>query len=379
MKPIYSLLALSFLIIISSGCKKNTDGSSDAQTLKFISGDIYFNSGLNTLCQTSDNGFAIAALVGRYRIYVAKTNSSFDVQWSKIFGSNIYDVGGIVESSDKGFVIISNFHDTTYRPEKTYVDLIKLNPSGNFLWEKKYAFRYQYNTGFALRETPDKGFIVTTVHDEIDNQGSNFIELFKVNSNGDSLWSRDYNDHYSTSGHDIQITSDNGYIAVGNEIVLKTDSLGNKQWDQYFAPVTFTNVRILPDGSYIVLGMKDVSTYTSTNGLDYILMKFDPSGTKLWEKLYDVGDHEWSANLCLTPEGGFIFSGMTDIESGNNDEVVIIKTDGAGNELSVKTINLGRDPEAWGLIWQNGSYVYYGGTTLSNGLAYYLMLMRFNM
>jgi hypothetical protein len=108
-------------------------------------------------------------------------------------------------------------------------------------------------------------------------------------------------------------------------------------------------------------------------------MKFDPSGTKLWEKLYDVGDHEWSANLCLTPEGGFIFSGMTDIESGNNDEVVIIKTDGAGNELSVKTINLGRDPEAWGLIWQNGSYVYYGGTTLSNGLAYYLMLMRFNM
>jgi hypothetical protein len=379
MKHNYFLIALSILLILFTGCKKKSDSSSDNPSQKYISGDIWFNSGLNTLCQTSDNGFAIAALVGIHKIYVAKTTSSFDIQWSKTFAANIADVGGIVESTDKGFVIVSNFTDTTIHPNKKYVDLIKLNPSGNLLWEKKYAFRYQYRTGFALRETPDKGFIITTVHDKIDNLGFNFIELFKVNSNGDSLWSHDYSDHYSTSGHDIQVTSDNGFIAVGDQIVLKTDSLGNKQWDQYFAPVTFTNVRILPDGSYIVLGMKDVSTFTSSNGLDYILMKFDPSGTKLWEKLYNVGDHESSANLCLTPEGGFIFSGMTDVNSPYEDEVVIIKTDGAGNELSVKTLSLGRSPEAWGLVYQNGSYVFYGGTTLSTGLDYYLLLMRFNM
>lgn len=74
-------------------------------------------------------------------------------------------------------------------------------------------------------ETQDKGFIITTVHDKINNQGMTFIELFKINSNGDSIWSRDYNDHGSTSGHDIQITSDNGFIAVGDKIIIKTDSL----------------------------------------------------------------------------------------------------------------------------------------------------------
>ena len=379
MKQHYSILMISILIILSTRCKKNSDTTFDNPSQKYISGDIWFNSGYNTFSQTSDNGFVIAALVGIHKIYVAKTNSSFDIQWSKTFGANIADVGGIVQSNDKGFVLVSNFTDTTVHPNKKYIDLIKLNSSGTLLWEKKYEFRYQYATGFALRETQDKGFIVTTVHDKIDNQGMNFIELFKVNSNGDSLWSSDYSNHYTTSGHDIQITSDNGYITAGDKIVLKTDSMGTSQWEQYFESVTFTNVRILPDGSYIVLGTKDVATYTSSNVLDYILMKFDPGGNKLWENLYNVGDHESSANLSLTPEGGFIFSGITENESGDKNEVVIIKTDGEGHELTSKILYSNFAPEAWGLIWQNGSYIYYGGTTLSTGTEYYLTLMKFNM
>jgi hypothetical protein len=357
------------LIIFTSGCKKNTDNSSGAQSQKYISGDIWFNAGYNTLCQTSDNGFAIASLVGIHRIYVAKTNASFDILWSKTYGANIYDVGGIIQSGDGGFVVIANLIDTIW-PEKKYVDLIKLNSSGDLLWEKKYQFRYQYKDGFALRETPDKGFIITTAHDDL-------IELFRINANGDSLWSHKY-PGYSSTGHDIQVTSDNGFIAVGEQIVLKTDSLGNMLWEYFDQEGVFTNVRILPDGSYIVLGSKFFyPTDTSGTSRHYMLMKLDASGTKLWEKLYKVGNNESSANLCLTPEGGFIFTGMTDVAAGN-DEIVAIKTDGDGNQLSLKIINEGSYPEAWGLVWQNGSYVYYGGTT-SGGAGYFLRLMRFNM
>lgn len=379
MKKHLPLVVLSFLILLLSGCKKNDDSSSKDPSQKYISGDIWFNSGYNTLCQTSDGGFAVAALVGEHRIYVAKTTSSFDIQWDKTFASNILDVGGIVESSDKGFVIICNFNDTISHPNRDFIDLIKLNQTGELLWEKKYEFRYLYSTGFAIKETSDKGFIITTVHDKFNNQGRNFIELFKVNSNGDSIWSCDYSDHSYTSGHDIQLTSDNGFIAVGANIVLRTDSLGNKLWDQYFTNITFTNVRLLSDGSCIALGSKVVSPYSTTNGLDYILMKFDQNGNIQWEKLYDLGDHEYSANLCLTPEGGFLFSGISEIESYSYADVVIIKTDGEGNQITAKTLDMGYSPQAWGLVCQNGSYVYYGGTTLSTGLSYYMVLMRFNL
>ncbi len=230
-----------------------------------------------------------------------------------------------------------------------------------------------YSRGFALRETPDKGFIIVTIHNDL-------IDLFKVNSVGDSIWSHNYSG-YSLSigaGTDIQVTSDNGFIAAGDEVILKTDSLGNKQWGHALSE-GLTNVRVLPDGSFVAVGNKYVHNDTTGNSLDYVLMKFDASGNQLWEKLYNVDNYEWACNLCLTHEGGFIFTGKTQIHPGDIEETVIIKTDENGNKLAMKIINMGRMAEPRGLVWANGNYVYYGGTTLATGTAYYLMFLRFNL
>lgn len=374
MKSLYGILSLSILIFLFSGCKKSAEnGSSDSEIKKVIPGNFSYYHGYNTLCPTSDNGFAVTALIDSHKIYVARLNSAFDVLWSRTCGSCVYDVGGIVESSDKGFVVVGNLHDTTSYPYKLYVELIKYNQAGDLIWDKKYLFRYMYESGFGIRETPDKGFIIATVHDKWDNQGLHFIELFKVNADGDSLWSRDFADHYMTSGHDIQMTSDNGFIVVGESIIMRTDSIGNKLWDDYLPMYSLTNVRVLPDGSFVALGTKEMGT---ANNWDYILRKYDSNGNLIWEKNYDVDKHEWSCNLCLTPEGGFMFTGFTSI--GNMYEDVIIKTDGAGNKLGMKIINPYMFDNPRGIVWQNGSYVFFGAT-VSGGSTYSLMLLRFNL
>jgi len=46
-----------------------------------------------------------------------------------------------------------------------------------------------------------------------------------------------------------------------------------------------TNVRVLPDGSFVAVGNKSVFNGNTGNSLDLVLMKFDPSGNQLWEKL----------------------------------------------------------------------------------------------
>ena len=328
MKTLYPLIALSLLIFSLSACKKSSDSSSSgSQTQKLISGDFWFNSGLNTLCPTSDNGFAVATLYGGHRIYVAKTNSSFDVLWTKMFSFPITSsIGGMVESSDKGFVIVTSSYDTTSFPVKYYVDLIKLDQSG------------------------------------------------------DSTWSHTYTGHSIISGYgmDVQLTPDNGYTALADKIILKTDSAGNQQWEAVTDANDVTNIRALPDGSYVVLGTDVIWPADTDQKHEYALMKYDASGNKLWEKVYPGVHNEWSANLCLTPEGGFIFSGTTEINT-DIDVIDIIKTDGNGNKLASKTIYLGRIAEPRGLVWQNGSYVYYGGTTLTNGIDYYLVFLRFNL
>jgi len=290
-------------------------------------------------------------------------------------GSLVTSVGGIVQSSDNGFVIVSNSYDTTTYPEKNYVDLIKLDQSGNQLWEKKYRFNYLYERGFALKETSNKGFIIITVNNSC-------LALFRISSTGDSLWSHTYTDQSIISGigMDIQLTADKGFIAVEDRIILKADSLGNQQWELATNAVDLTNVRVLADGSCVALGTVSIFSIDSSNKEEYVLMKYDISGNKLWEKLYSAKINEWSANLCLTPEGGFIFSGVSVISTSNeNYQIDIIKTDGNGNELASKIINLGLTAEPRGLVWQNGSYIYYGGTTIGAGTDYYLMFMRFNL
>lgn len=375
MKNICTIITLSLLIFLLFGCKKNSStSSSDSQATKLISGDFWFNEGLNTLCMTSDNGFIVASLYQSNRIYVAKTNSSFNDLWTKMVGKLVTSVGGIVQSGDNGFVIVCNSYDTSSFPEKNYVDLIKLDQSGNQLWEKKYRFNYLYEHGFALKETTDKGFIIITV-----NNG--YLALFKISSAGDSIWSHTYTDYSIIAGNgmDIQLTPGNGYIAVEDRIILKTDSVGNLQWEIVTDANDLTNIRVLPDGSYVALGNEVIWPPDSDHVAEYVLMKYDASGNKLWEKFYHSINNESPANLCLTPEGGFIFSGTTEINPGDSYVIDIIKTDGTGNELASKTINIGRVAEPRGLVWQNGSYVYYGGTTIGAGTNYYLMFMRFNL
>jgi hypothetical protein len=374
MKSIYTIITLALLIFLLDGCKKNSSTStSDSQSQKLISGNFYFNEGLNTLCMTSDNGFVVAALYQGNQIYVAKTNSSFDVLWTKMVGSIVSSVGGIVQSDDNGYVIVSNTRDTSSYPEKLFVDLIKLDQSGNQLWEKKYRFNYLYEQGFALKETSDKGFIIITVNNSC-------LALLKINSTGDSLWSHTYTGHSISigGGMDIQITPDKGYIAVEDMMILRTDSAGNQLWEIGTDANCLTNVRVLPDGSCVALGNVAIFPPDSSNRTEYVLMKYDASGNKLWEKPYSSKSDVWPANLCLTTEGGFIFSGQREINPGDSYVTDIIKTDGNGNELASKTINIGRVAEPRGLVWQNGSYVYYGGTSIGEGTDYYLMFMRFN-
>jgi len=121
-----------------------------------------------------------------------------------------------------------------------------------------------------------------------------------------------------------------------------------------------------------------VLTATTSNGMDFILIKFDAAGNQVWEQLYNVNDHEWAGNLCLAPGGGFVFSGITDDDSSGLSVATVIKADGNGNKLSEKIISNGYLDDPRGLVWSDNGYVYFGGTVVG-GMTYSLMLMRVNL
>jgi hypothetical protein len=123
---------------------------------------------------------------------------------------------------------------------KSRINVVKIDNEGNILWNKKYGQSSISNYLSNIRNLEDGSIICTgSVRAEIPwNAGW----IMKLNSEGDSLWYRQY---YLLSGEstynrlrDVIQTSDSGYLACGyispitpdtgieSAWVIKLDSIG---------------------------------------------------------------------------------------------------------------------------------------------------------
>ena len=136
-----------------------------------------------------------------------------------------------------------------------------------------------------------------------------------------------YNISYSTDRssaiYDVIPTTDGGRLAVGglaipttyqgpqsDGLVVKYQSNGDLAWAKNYniAPgynLSFSRVVMLADGNFLAIGndFYDIGHYAYD---DIVMMKFDNNGSVLWEI---SGSEASMADICATPDGGFILVG----------------------------------------------------------------------
>ena len=362
MKNRYLLLSLSLFIFSADSCKKKSDDTSTSNP-KIIADDFTNNNGRNNFCVTPDHGFAFAHLLRNGSSYVAKYNADFSFVWESVLPG--YDnAGGICTTSGNGLAVVFNIPSQVVASS---VDIEKLNGEGTPQWRKQYYAEGMQRQDYTIRETRDKGFIILTTG--VEKKKVLITGLIKLNSAGDSLW---YVKLPGSSGYasDIKLTSDGGLIITATDMVLKTDSLGNKQWENSFPDFQNPETQELPDGSFIVIGDKYLDDSPS-NTMDILMMRFDDSGNKLWEHLYNFSIFDYTGNLCLAPDGGIVFTVLS------NGKVRAVKTDSGGNQVSVLEMP-GIQP--LGLVWSQGRYVYFGVQGLTaDKMQYNLVLYSFSL
>ena len=85
--------------------------------------------------------------------------------------------------------------------------------------------------GSYRQQTKDLGYIITGVIVPSPNNGN--VYLLKTDSNGDSLWTRQFGGNNTDIGYFVRQTKDGGYIICGESAnfgggiyIIKTDSLG---------------------------------------------------------------------------------------------------------------------------------------------------------
>jgi hypothetical protein len=218
--------------------------------------------------------------------------------------------------------------------------LLKLDESGNLLWEKTYGGK-DNDAGNSVQQTADGGYIIIG-ETKSYSQGKNDVWIIKTDDQGEKMWDKTFGRENFDKGVMVRETSDNGYVIVGwgdqsggaegKALILKLDMNGNLIWESLFGDVGHNyadDILETEDHNYMVLGSSWVPN--GDTGYDVWLMKLNDRGELIWEKKYDRSnsDHGWS--LVRVKDGGFLLVGETD--HARDDEIWIIKTDDDGTLL----------------------------------------------
>lgn len=228
------------------------------------------------------------------------------------------------------------------------------------------------------------------------NKGNNDYLLFKLNNNGTLEWDKLIGGYDDELLYSVVQTPDGGYIVAGtsnssssgdiNQLnhglndysVIKIDSLGNTIWSKLYGGSENDFLRsmiISSDGNLVICGASssndgDISDKRNENQ-DIWILKINQSGDILWSKTIG-GDATDSANsIAETKDGGFILVGASDSQlSGDFNSVgngtydwAVAKIDRIGNVEWAKLFgNDGRDIAYDVLQTNDGQYAIVGNT-----------------
>jgi hypothetical protein len=387
---------------------------------------------LYSIQQTADGGYALAGASRSNNTgdrtqpnwdptlisddyWIIKIDSVGNKQWDKRFGGTEYDdlyamqqtadggylLGGISVSDSSGDKTQHKWGTSPYMGDYW---IVKIDSVGNKQWDKRYGGN-EVDAIWSLQQTFDGGYILggmsrsdTSGDKSQPSRGLGDYWIVKIDAAGNKLWDKRFGGTDEDRLTSLQQTSDKGYILGGTSYsgiggdktqacwdtgslyrgdywVVKTDSLGNKQWDKRFGGTSqdeLNSLRQTADGGYILAG----ESYSGNSGdktqanrggvgdSDYWIVKIDSLGNKQWDKRFGgTGYEDEFGNIFELPGGGYIITGasyspMGGDKSENNlgaEQTWVIKIDASGTKLWDKTIfTAGHDETGYTIRTRDG-------------------------
>ncbi len=309
--------------------------------------------------QTKDGGYIIAGYTGPwYDVWLIKTDSSGTLEWDKTFGgtAGAYDYGySVQQTSDGGYIIAG--YTQSFGAGDWDVWLLKTDASGNKVWDKTFGGSDE-DYGYSVQQTSDGGYIIAGITKSF-GAGDADVWLLKTDSSGNKVWDNTFGGSDVDYGYSVQQTSDGGYIIAGftksygagwrDVWLLKTDSLGNKEWAQTFGGSSYdegSSVQQTSDGGYIITGYT-IPFGAGRSDHDVLLIKTDSSGNKVWDKTSGGSNEDYGKSVQQTSDGGYIVAGGTESYGAGNSDVWLIKV--GKNYAPTQPSNTSPDDEAIGV------------------------------
>ena len=335
---------------------------------RFITG-LRCCTGINYTIPTVDKGFLFVGVEsenprgiipyfpldtsGAGNVMVGKIDSNQQISWIKIYGGSENEgAGSACQLPDGGYAVLcttssDNGDVTNFHGENDYW-LLRLDDSGNLLWENCYGGPGGEQAA-SVALTPDGGFIMLGT----TNQAGGEVTLH-------------YGDEFDYDWW-----------------VVKTDSLGNLQWQKTLGGTgqeSGYGTILSIDSAYYLISSSGSTDHNCTDtfwhpavstGYDYYVLKLDTGGNVLWDSSYGGSNDEDEAYAMFdTRDSCIVITGTTLSNdymvtgyNGGYSDMWVVKIRMNGTLIWEKCLGGTNEDQGEGICaGQNGGYINYGST-----------------
>ncbi len=286
----------------------------------------------------------------------------------KTYGGINNDYCTYVQQTTDGGYIMAGYTNNFGAGSFDDIYLVRINSIGDTLWTKTYGGAGQ-ERAYAVEQISDGGFIITGYTDSFGVVNDD-VYLIRIDANGNTVWSKTYGGDGLDFGYAVKQTSDGGFIVAGSTdlgsangslYLLRIGSEGDTIFTKVIGGSGIDRASAVcqtTDGGFIIGG------YTSSYGAggnDFYLLKTTSSGIISWEKTYGGANSDQGNDVQQTTDGGYIFVGNSMSFGAGANDVYLIKTDANGIPAWSKTYG-GVNSEYGNSVQQtsNGGYMVAG-------------------
>ncbi|MCK4585347.1 T9SS type A sorting domain-containing protein [candidate division WOR-3 bacterium] len=274
--------------------------------------------------QCEDLGYIISGATWSFSadsqdLYLIKTDAIGDTIWTRIYGGIGEEFGASVRQTiDGGYIVVGK--TTSYGAGMEDVWLLKTDEFGNIEWTQTYGGAGP-DIGVSVQQTTDSGYVIAGYTASVDSFDSFNVYLLKTDENGDTLWTRTIGADRHDIGTTVQQTADGGFILAGytysygsgltDIYLIKLDSSGDTIWTKTYGGSEEDHaysVQETSNGEFIIAGV--TSSY-GVGGADVFIVRTDEDGIIKWTKTIGGTSADMGYSVRETTDGGFVIAGWT--------------------------------------------------------------------
>ncbi|MEJ5166698.1 MAG: dockerin type I repeat-containing protein [Thermoanaerobaculia bacterium] len=303
-------------------------------------------------------------------LVIFKVSSIGEVLWKKELEVEDFNYLSQIElSPDGGIFILGKIYNTS---TGTRTFLIKMDENGNILWNKCYSalnskikalvdgsiLFVAFGSGRILVSLLNQnGEEVQTKISEItetyvdyvfqDSSGNflisfrksidNNLEFFlvKMDENLNLLWAKKYSGILSNLCMDIEEAEDGYFLGAwvynsqraGYDIgLIKIDYSGNILWQKSFSLKDlshFGSMAKTAEGDILLIGSSRTDVFS--NDADIYVLKIDPSGNLLWQRVYAGKNYDYGGDILISRDANIVFLVTTYSYGINKPNILLAK------------------------------------------------------